>query len=155
MSLSILIDNFDGDPNTLYSHVRGELERREIPGLQFGLVEVKRSKGLFAGKEKAPVLSVQDDDHESQIFAYSFGRSFNVCTRTKWLRDITMERRAEKTGIGRIKFLEEVRMSCFGETVDRCTRAALTIYLEQNQHPIPPNLNPKDVFYKRSSHTRS
>ena len=78
MSVSLLIDQRDGSPSDFYELVRDELRLREIPGLRVEHTAATRSKGLFAGSEKADVLTVFDDSHESQVFAYSFGRTFNV-----------------------------------------------------------------------------
>lgn len=149
MAMAILIDEFDGNPAELYELVQAEVKKREIPGIQFGEAKETRSKGWFAGKESAPTLSIHDDAHKVHLLAYRFGRSFHVSTRAYWQ---TMKM-ADKEKEGRLVFLEDVRSGAFSETIDRAVRSALAIHLEKHQRPVPPSLNPKDIFYKREAQT--
>jgi hypothetical protein len=149
MALNILIDEFDGDPSEVYDLTQAEIKKREIPGVEFGESTEKRSKGWFVRKEKAPMLVINDDMLRIKLLAYQYGRSFHVSTRHYWLHEGLVE--ADRAG--NLAFLEEVRAGAFSETVDRSVRSALAIHLEKRQKPVPPSLNPKDVFYKREAQT--
>lgn len=149
MALAILIDEFDGDPQKLYEMVTDEVKKREIPGVKFESSTEYRSKGWFSSGEIAASLKVGDDTHRVEILAYQFGRSFHVSTRAYWQK----VKMAEKEREGKLWFLEEVRSGAFSETIDRAVRASLVRHLEQRHAPVPPTLNPKDVFYRREAQT--
>ena len=149
MALRILVDEFDGDASELYELIQAEVKKREIPGIKFSGATEYRSKGWFAGSEKAPVLTVGDDTHKVHVLAYQFGRSFHVSTRAYWQK----EKMGDKERAGLLVFLEEVRSGAFDETVNRAVRAALATHMEKRQKPVPPSLNPKDIFYVREAQT--
>jgi hypothetical protein len=149
MALAILIDDFEGDPAELYALVQEEVKRREIPGVKFEGAAEYRSKGWFSAGESAPSLKIVDETHSVMLLAYQFGRSFHVSTRAYWQK----VKMAEKERQGKLWFLEEVRSGAFSETVDRAVREALVNHLEKRAAPVPPSLNPKEVFYRREAQT--
>lgn len=151
--MQVLIDDFSGDPKELYALVKEEVEKREVPDIKFlDDTEVRGKKGgflgaIFAGTEQATSLIVADKIQSVKVLAYRFGRGFLVSTRSFW-KDLTF---AKQETEGKLLWLEEVYSGCFAETVNRAVRAALSRYLQQRQVPVPPNLDPRDVFYSRET----
>ncbi len=145
----ILVDEFEGDPKEFYEQVKEEVKKREIPAVKFKEKSEFRSKGWFSGSEVAPTLSVGDETSEVLVFAYQYGRSFHVSTRAYW-QSIKMAQRERE---GKLLYLEEVRSGCFTENVNRAVRTALEDHLKKRKAPVPPTLNPKNVFYSRESQT--
>lgn len=149
MAFAVMIDEFDGSPQELYDLVTEEVKKREIPGAKVKADHEFRSKGWFSAGESAPSLSIGDDTHRVELLAYQFGRSFHVSTRAYWQK----VKMAEKEREDKLWFLEEVRSGAFSETIDRAVRKALVRHLEKRNAPVPANLDPKDVFYKRDAQT--
>ena len=147
--VAILVDDFEGDAEEFYQVVAEEVDKKEIPGVQIRRSAQSRSKsgGWFAGVETVPALTVADKTQKVAVIAYPFGRSFHVATRAYWtdMKFAQMERE------GRLYPLEEIYSGCFQETVDRAVRAALVKYLAKRQAPVPPDLDPKSVFYVRGA----
>ena len=145
MALAILLDAFPGDPQELYELVVEEVHKREIPGVQITGATERRSKGWFAAGEVVPSLTIADSEHKVMLLAYQFGRSFHVSTRAYWQK----VKMAERERDGKLVFLEEVRSGCFSETVNRAVRAALVRHMGKRSAPVPSELDPKDIFYRR------
>jgi len=156
--MQVLIDEFQGDPQKFYDLVQREVEKREIPGLNFARETASREKkggflkgtflgGLIGGTESAPVLIIADKIQQVKVLAYRYGRSFCVSTLSYWNDNGFANQEKE----GKLSWLEEVYSGCFTETVNRTVREALELYLQQSQKPVPPTLNPKDIFYSRES----
>ena len=145
----MLIDEFDGDPKELYELIKEEIKKRDIPGVQFADTQEYFSRGWFSANETAPCLIVTDGTHEAKVFAYQFGRSFHLSNRLFW-RDYKL---AEQQKEGKLDFLAEVRLGLFDENIERAVRLALGRYLEKCQVPVPPNLNPRDIFYGPKTQT--
>jgi hypothetical protein len=149
MALSILIDEFDGDPGEFYGLVQEEVKKREIPGCRFKDSSEFRSRGWFSAGETAPSISVETEEYRVMVLAYRYGRSFSVSTQAYWQKP----KMAEKERSGKLWFLEEVRSGAFSETINRSVRAALVRHMEKHSAPIPAGLNPKEVFYRREAQT--
>lgn len=142
----MLVDDFRGDPKRFFGLVREEALKREIPNVRFDEKVEVVSKGFFGGtKDSALYLSVNDEINEVRVVAYQYGRGFHVTTRPYWLHGgyADMEKQ------GTLNYFIELRSSCFTEAVTRAVQDALRSYLEANQKPIPPALDPKQVFFSR------
>ena len=151
--MQILIDDFNGDSKEFYAFVKQEVEKREVPSATFeDGTEVRGKKGgfiggLIAGSESAASFVVSDKIQFVKVLAYNFGKSFLVSTRTFW-KD---RKFAQEETEGKLLWLEEAYSGCFTETVNRAVRTALTLYMQKRQAPIPPNLDPREVFYSREA----
>jgi hypothetical protein len=127
MSVGILIDGFVGNPDEFYSLVVEEVNKRELPDVQFGwTADSESTKTFFNRGDKAKALSVSCKGQGITVLGYQIGRCFHVSTRTLW------ETENDKAG-----FLFHAIRSCFEQVVDRATRTALSRHMEARSSAPP------------------
>lgn len=135
MSTRILIDNFVGDPDDLYSLLIEEVNLRALPEIEFNFVEEAESeKRLFNKGDKAKALRIAFKTENVVVFAYQIGRCFFVSTRlTHRFHEATKS-----------TYLYDVQMFTFERVVDRATKRALARYLESKNASVPSFLVASD-----------
>ncbi|HXO20933.1 MAG TPA: hypothetical protein VOA87_13545 [Thermoanaerobaculia bacterium] len=137
MGFNVLIDGFTGDAETIYRFTVEEMERRRIEGVTFDYAEEVESKKLFRSGEKTRSLRVSYRFHRINVLAYQVGNSFVLSVRK------THSSEPEKAAI-----LYDLLVTVFEVGVDRSARRALARLLgERNYSPLPPGLEPADVFF--------
>lgn len=149
--MNILIDDLKGDTKGLFHLIQQEVTKREVPDVAFSKgSQIRAKKGglmgaLTGGDEEVPSLVMADKIQKVEVLAYQFGRSFMISARASWLD----KKFAAADEMGKLMWLEEAFSGCFTESVYRAVRAAVAQYLQQAQRPIPPSLDPKEIFVRR------
>ena len=146
MSYSNLIHGFHGDATTFYDFVVEEINKRNIPGLQYdwqqdwalvkkgGFLDIQLLEGLGREIEQARMLRAFDVCHQAFILGYQFADSFYVSVRTAWNDELgRMAREGEY-----LPPLTKVRLSCFGGIVTAAVKFAVERYLETSVDVPPP-----------------
>ena len=147
MGLSILIDRCSVDSGALYEAIQTELAKYEIPDLQYDRGREECGRGFFKGPaEEVRTLIAHNGVHRVVIMAYQYGANFFLSTRRDFQSITKAQKMSEQIERGTFPHLEEVQMGCFGELVERGTRAAVVAYIEETGGNVPSNLNPADVF---------
>lgn len=149
--MNILIDDLRGDTKAVFQLIQQEVTKREIPDVSFSKgSQIRAKKGglmgaLTAGDEQVTSLVIGDKIQKVEVMAYQFGRSFMISARASWLD----RKFAAADEMGKLMWLEEAFSGCFTESVYRAIRAAVAQYLQESQKPIPPSLDPKEIFVRR------
>jgi hypothetical protein len=134
--MNVLVDDFAGNIDELYTLIADEVTRRGLEGVSFDWGEEVESTKMMRSGMKARSLRIKWRSARFNLLALQLGRSFLVSLRK------TFEHEPDQAG-----FLHEALALSFEEIVRRATRAGLKRHLEAKGGRVPSSLSPEEVFF--------
>ena len=138
MATHLMIENFVGNPEELYTFVAEEINKRQLPGYTFGWIDEVESTKMFNKGDKAKALLITFRGYGMRVLGYQIGRIFHASLRTT-----TMPHISDAATAG---FLHDITSSVYVEIVKRSFKEALRRQMAAQQAPIPQELDPAGIF---------